>query len=189
MAVLENSNIKVRSIPIGEIKSSKNYLSVAFYSDKEAVHELHCFVREICSKNAYPIEDIINMVRLSKVSLSEKLNNYVSSLSDKQLKKAVTKVIFDRAHDGYSTTIYYNKNWKIFWAKGSIPKKTNMLYKLFYAMDIMREDFYYYEKEYVNVYTTPECDLPLYINHDWPSPEDRELFNQRILKSATDAKQ
>jgi hypothetical protein len=177
----KNSSIKVRSIPVADIKQGVEYLSLKFYKDTSAKHELHCFLKEVCSKNAYPINDLIIIVRNSKESFSSTLFSYLEALSQKQLRDSILESILEKAHDGYSSYIRYHKNWKVFSCNDSTKyDRSSLTYKIFARLDFLQKNFYYYDDNFVNLHTTPDIDLPLYINYEWPCEEDGKLYRVRM---------
>ena len=180
MELVENSSYEVLAIPLEVIRNRREYLSVELFNDKKALHELHCFVREVCSKNAYPFQDILNIVLNSKESFSPTLYKMLRSLSKKQFNKTVEAVILKRVSDGYPSSIKYHKHWKAMAIKGKPLIREVFFRRWLKNLNILKETFYYYDAEFVNLFTTPDSDLPLYLNYEWPSKEDDKFYKDRM---------
>jgi hypothetical protein len=172
----------VVAIPVREIRKSRTYLSIEFYKDKNAKHELKCFLREVCSENALKLRDIVAVTRESKECFSPNLYKYIDSLTDKQLSTILESFILKVWDDGYSKTIKYHEAWKCVCRKEQAQPNDNFFIKIFKKLAMVSYNFYYYDNNYVNVYTTPDEDLPIYLNHTWLDEEDKKVYDLRIKK-------
>jgi len=184
MGSTRNENPEVFSIPVSVIRDSKEYLSVDFTKNETKKHELNSFVREVCSKNALRICDIVTVVRNSRESFSPYLLKMLDSISDKQLKGCIESFVYkEGVSTGYGSRIEYYEDWKMMRVDSDkVSQNYNFIQKLLKAAKILQEYFYYYDNEYVNLYITPDNELPLHINREWPSKEDEELYNVRVHK-------
>lgn len=181
----KNNSGQVLSIPVESIRKSHVYMALKFDNSPDAKHELRSFVREICSKNALRISDILAVIKSSRESFSPELNEMLDALKNKQLKGCVQNFIYKRISSGYGTNIEYLEDWQIYKVDQSNLKEIygpirRSLSKVLPDFPFLTDLFYYYDNDFVNVYTTSDADLPLYINYEWPSEEDRILYKKRM---------
>jgi len=182
MALSKSNEPQVTAILVKDIRESCDYLIRDFSQDTDNRHELNCFLKEICSKNALSISDIIKIVRNSKESFSPHLKKVIEAFTDKQLKVCIESFIYKVVNTGYGSSAVYLDEWRVFSLNREQRKQVRKTYSIWLKIFSLffHENIYYYDKEFINLYTTPNSDLPLYIHHDWPTLEDKELYNKRL---------
>jgi len=138
---------KVEKISVSEILEYNNKVYLEDVARAQALIELTCFIKGIGSKDAYKLKGyVLIMKSLNCPYISMNLCKYIQSRPSYALKKDIDKIIIEN-HGGDYSSFKFHENWKV-------------LQRGWFSC------FYYYsEKNYVNVFTIPEGDLPLYINH------------------------
>lgn len=162
-----NKTYKVHTISVEEILKHEKKLYIEDSKKVEAIKELGCFLREIGSKNSVTFLGFIHLLRGLKVPpLSENLAIYIRSRSNRKLKEDIKRIILKETAIPYG----FLSSWK----PNELWERAEPRWSLF------GDYFYYYSnKSYVNVYSIPEKDLPLYINHEF-SIEDKEIYKNKL---------
>jgi hypothetical protein len=160
---LDKSNYKkIEKISVEEILRHEKQLYIEDSNKIAAVHELGSFIRDIGSKSAFKLNGFITMIRsLNCPVISDNLANYIKMNSNRKLKNTLNNIIIETfGCSGYSD-FKMHKNWK-------------RVHRGWFSW------FYYYNvKDYINVYTINDKDLPLYINHEFIA-EDNEIYLRRL---------
>lgn len=165
--MVSNVYKKVRTISVEEILKHNNKLYIEDAKKAEAIYELSNFLYEIAKKDSYQINGFVKILRyLKNPPISDNLASYIKSRSNRQLKKDVRRIILkEECSLGYSTIWTARENW---------VKVRTSFWKL--------GNFYYYnDKNFVNVFSIDEDDLPLYLNHKF-NDKDQETYRKRLKK-------
>lgn len=165
LSVVGNKSTKIHTISVEEILKFNNQQFLEEQSKVDALKELRAFIKEICSKNAYKMRDLTTMIRgFTSPPISENLKNYIVSTTNRKIKRVIDNIIVKQHADDY-TSFEANPEWEV------IKKRSG----------IFKRNFYYFNEEnFVNVYTIPESQLPLYMNHDWSDKNDKEHYMYRM---------
>lgn len=152
---------KVKVISVEEIlKHDKKKYDKDLLKEK-ALIELEHYVKEIGLKNACSLSGYAKIIRSSYISnVSENLSRYIVSRTNFQLKRDITKLIILDYGVGSYTSFTMSKFWE--------RKKRGLFYY-----------YYYSDHNYVNVFSIPHKNLPLYVNRIF-SKEDREIYLNRM---------
>jgi hypothetical protein len=153
---------KIEKISIEEILRYEKELYIEDSNRIAAVNELGSFIRDIGSKSAFKFEGFIIMIRnLNCPVISDNLANYIKTNSNRKLKNTLKDIIVETfGCSGYSD-FKMHKNWK---------RVHRGCFSWFYYYDV---------RDYINVYTISDNDLPIYINHEF-SAEDNEVYLKRL---------
>lgn len=128
------------------------------------------------------------MVKASRECFSRNLFEMISVLSDKELGDIIIGFMYYVKNTGYGISKEYYKYWRVWRVKPNRVKmrlkhsmsKPGILAKFAWLFPRSLDFYYYDDPNYVNVFTTAEEDLPLYINHSWPDINDRILYEKRM---------
>lgn len=155
-----NKTKKVEKIPIEEILMHNNKIYLEDASKARAVIELRHYVNEFGAKNACRQSGFVVLLRaLNPDKITRDLVDYIKSRSYFGLRGDVHRAIYESDGDEYSSPVYRGK-WK---------KLRRGLFS-----------FYYYDNnDYVNVFSIPEDELPLYVNFDFDK-DDKEIYLKRM---------
>ena len=152
---------KIKSISPEEIEKIEKKLYIEDQKKVEAFKELQHLIKEIGVKRAYRLSGYVSLLREYKTPyISKDLFDYLKSCGFFKLRNKVSEFII-QSYGGSYSSFSLKDDWKrmkkgFFW-------------------------FYWYtEKDYVNVYTIQQDDLPLYVNKSFKNVEDRSYYLQRM---------
>src|SRR4030042_2640175 len=150
---------KIKSISPEEIEKIEKKLYIEDQKKVEAFKELQHLIKEIGVKRAYRLSGYVSLLREYKTPyISKDLFDYLKSCGFFKLRNKVSEFII-QSYGGSYSSFSLKDAWKrmkkgFFW-------------------------FYWYtEKDYVNVYTIQQDDLPLYVNKSFKNVEDRSYYLQ-----------
>lgn len=152
---------KIKSISPEEIEKIERKLYIEDQKKVAAFKELQHLIKEIGVKGAYRLSGYVSLLREYKTPyISKDLFDYLKSCRYFKLKGKISEFVI-HSHGGSYSAFSLREDWKrikkgFFW---------------FYL---------YVEKEYVNVYTIPQDELPLYVNKTFKDIEDRSYYLKRM---------
>lgn len=185
MGISTYDSIQVLAIPVQEIKKCSQYLSLDFYDNFSAKHEVRNFVKEVCSKYALSLNDLIKVIRSNTESFSPKVLEYIQAISDKQLKSFVKDVIYTTNSFGYGPSREFRGGWKALLRNAPEPKRKkkislSLLFKV--KNSIIKKEYFFYDKDFVNPLTLDKKEIPEHINTEWDNELDKEIYIKMLKK-------
>jgi hypothetical protein len=152
--------VKVSVIEVDDILRYNRKVYLESELKVKARHELCCFLKELAMTRAARLSGFVLLFRgSSNIGMSDNLTKYIRSLSNFALRRILFDLIVECYGGGYSS-------FSMFAGWGRLRKG------LFHY-------YYFKDKDYKNVYTISDVDLPRYINHNF-SKEDKEVFLNRL---------
>jgi hypothetical protein len=159
---MDKNNLgKVRSIPVQEIIEIQRE---NFYKDLKiasARKELKNYLLEIGSKYALTIGGYVKALRnLEQPPITLNLKDYIKNKNYFQLRRLISSLLIACHGDGYSS-FELHKGWK--------REKRGLFWY-----------YYYMQKDFLNIYSISDEDLPLYVSHEFATEEDKSLYLKRL---------
>ena len=164
---------KIHPISVEEIRKYEKRLYQSDVEQSAALLELAAYVKEACISNAYKLGDLVKVAQaLINDSISDRLRRYLSNTPTRVLKKKISDMIVESYGDcGYSV-FRTRPGWEF--------SRSRLLL-------ISRRHYYYVSNNFVNLHRLKDVDLPLYVNHVWDTPEEKELYLDKMRNMTGDA--
>lgn len=152
---------KIKSISPEEIAETEKKLYIEDQKKVAAFKELQHLIKEIGVKRAYRLSGYVSLLRGYKTPyISKDLFDYLKSCGFFKLRNKVSEFMI-QSYGGVYSTFALKDDWK----------------------RNKRGFFWFYwctEKDFVNVYTIQQDDLPLYVNKTFKDKEDRSYYLKRM---------